>query len=485
MTQIGELAEIVASQNVSEEPEVLAEYSKDQSFAHPVNPQYVVKPQNTEQVQRIVQWANEAGVPIIPVSSGPPHFRGDTVPSLSGMVVDLSGMKRIINISRPERVAMVEPGVTFGELQEALEKEGLRVSMPLSPRQSKSVMGSYLEREPITIPKYHIDASEPLLCLEVIYGSGDLFRTGDAAGPGTIEEQWKVGRFQKFHIGPGQVGFAKLIQGSQGTMGVATWASIRCEILPQIQKLLFMTAQSPERLIELTYWLLRLRLGDECLLLNNQDLACLLAGDSDVGNLKQTLPPWVLILCLAGYEISPEERISYQEKDVTDLARQHGLIPTSAIPGASAKEILDILKKPSREPYWKLRYKGGCHDIFFLTTMDRVPQFIKAMYEIANNHQYPSTDIGIYVQPIQQGRGCHCEFSLPCDPSNPREVEQVRELFMSASDALIKMGGFFSRPYGPWADMVYNRNAAAKEAIRKVKSIFDPNNIMNPGKLCF
>jgi FAD/FMN-containing dehydrogenase len=147
--------------------------------------------------------------------------------------------------------------------------------------------------------------------------------------------------------------------------------------------------------------------------------------------------------------------------------------------------VLDILKKPSEEPYWKLRYKGGCYDIFFLTTMDRVPQFIKAVYEAADSQGYPSTDIGIYIQPIQQGRSCHCEFNLPYDPSNPREVGQVRDLFMSASNKLIEMGGFFSRPYGPWADMVYNRNAAAKEAVQKVKNIFDPNNIMNPGKLCF
>jgi hypothetical protein len=181
----------------------------------------------------------------------------------------------------------------------------------------------------------------------------------------------------------------------------------------------------------------------------------------------------------------PQDRVDYQEKDVIDLARQFGLIPKDAMLGVNTKEVLDILKRPSEEPYWKLRYKGGCHDIFFLTTMEKVPQFIKAVYEAADSQGYPSTEIGIYIQPIQQGRSCHCEFHLPYDPSNAGEVERVRKLFLSASDILIRMGGFFSRPYGLWADMVYNRNAAAKEAVQKVKNVFDPNNIMNPGKLCF
>ena len=53
------------------------------------------------------------------------------------------------------------------------------------------------------------------------------------------------------------------------------------------------------------------------------------------------------------------------------------------------------------------------------------------------------------------------------------------------SEALIKQGAYFSRPYGIWADIVYNRDAANKEMIRTIKGIFDPNNVLNPGKLCF
>ena len=55
----------------------------------------------------------------------------------------------------------------------------------------------------------------------------------------------------------------------------------------------------------------------------------------------------------------------------------------------------------------------------------------------------------------------------------------------AASVALSDRGAFFSRPYGSWADMAYGKDPATAEALRKVKKIFDPNNVMNPGKLCF
>ncbi|MGB2853174.1 MAG: FAD-binding oxidoreductase [Dehalococcoidia bacterium] len=486
MSEKEELIAIVGAEYVFDDPENLELYSRDMSFVRPMKPQYVVKPQNAEEVQGIVKWANNSGMPLIPVSSGPPRFRGDTIPTLGGAVVDLSQMKRIIRINRRNRVAMVEPGLTFGELQPELEKEGLRLPMPLAPRSSKSVIGSLLEREPTIIPKYQWDISDPLLCTEVVFGTGDLFRTGEAAGPGSLEDQWASGQAQTNPMGPFQVDFFRLIQGAQGTMGIVTWASVRCELLPQAHKLLLVPSDRLEGLIDFAYRLLRARLGDELLLLNSFNLAALLGEDADqIRSLREALPPWILIIGIAGYERLPKERIEYQEKDIMDIAQQFGVEPVSAVPGTSAREVLKALSKPSGEPYWKLRFKGGCHDIFFLTTLDRTPEFIGAMYQMAEAKGFHTADMGIYLQPQMQGRACHCEFNLSCDPNNPKEVDRVRALFTSSSENLMKLGAFFSRPYGPWADMAYRRDAESAIASRKVKGIFDPNNVMNPGKLCF
>jgi FAD/FMN-containing dehydrogenase len=149
-----ELARIIDAKNVVDDPETLEGYSNDQSFVLPIKPQLVVKPKNADEVQRILKWANQTSTPLVPVSSGPPHFRGDTVPSLpEAIIVDLTEMKRIIRIDRRNRVVMIEPGVTFNQLQPELAKEGMRLTMPLLPRNNKSVTTSLLEREPTLIRK--------------------------------------------------------------------------------------------------------------------------------------------------------------------------------------------------------------------------------------------------------------------------------------------------------------------------------------------
>jgi len=482
------LVEIVGADNVSFEKAILEEYSKDMSFVNKVKPGCVVRPRNSEDVEKIVKLANETLTPLVPVSSGPPHFRGDTVPTLGGaIIVDLGGMKKIMRVDRKNRVAMCEPGVTFDELISAVEKEGLRLNMPLLPRKSKSVIGSLLEREPVIMPGYHWDISDPLACVEVIFGTGDMFRTGSAAGPGTIEEQWALGLAQTEAAGPQQASWHRLIQGAQGTIGIVTWASMRCELLPKLEEPFLVGSSQLSKILELVHWLIRLRLVRECLVLNSSNMAAIMAKEwlSDYQELKDSLPPWVLFFNIAGYEYLPEERVSYQTKDMMEITQRIGVEPVKTIAKISAYELLEAVHHPSGDPYWKLRYKGACHDIFFLTIYDKLPELIGIMYNAADEAGYPASDLGIYLQPIVQGTNCHCEFNLFYDPENPRESRRVKDLSAVAIKNLAAHEAFFSRPYGESANMIMNRDAATVVALRKVKAMFDPSNIMNPGKLCF
>jgi FAD/FMN-containing dehydrogenase len=481
------LMQIVGKGKVSQEAALLETYARDMSFVNTVKPSYVVKPQNSQTVQNLVKLANETGTPLVPVSSGPPHFRGDTVPSVGGaVVVDLSAMKKIVFVDRARRVAMVEPGVTFNELIPAVEEEGLRLNMPLLPRASKSVLGSMLEREPVLMPKYQWDMSDPLACTGIFFGAGDEFRTGQAAGPGTIEEQWEVGGMQKAPYGPGTASLHRIIQGAQGTMGIVTWASMRCEILPSVEEPFVVGAGEVDTLLELASWLIRLRIVNECFLLNSTDLAAIFSkGPEDFKALKDTFPAWTLFCAVAGYEYLPEERVSSYIKDITDLTQRLGVEARKAVGVLSANEILKTVKKPSTEPYWKLRNKGASQDIFFLTISDKLGDQIKVMEELVDKAGYPAYLLGTYIQPVVQNTGCHCEFTLFYDPDNPKELNRVKELSVSATKALMAKGAFFSRPYGESAGMVLNRDAASIAILNKFKKIFDPNNIMNPGKLCF
>ena len=482
-----ELSEIVGNNNIFDDRKTLEEYSKDFSFVPHITPRCVVRPGNTGEVQGVVRWANEVRTPLVPISSGAPHFRGDTVPSVHGAVIlDLSRMKRIIRIDPRNKVAMVEPGVTFGDLQPELTRAGLSAYMPLAPRNTKSVIGSMLEREPITSPNHHWDGTDPMLCAEIIFGTGDKLRTGEAAGPDTIEEQWKIGNAQMNPYGISQINENELVSGAQGTLGIITWATMKCRSLEKLKRAFLIPSANIAPLIDLTYEMVRSRLGDNFFILNGLNLACLLGrSPREIQGLRDILPIWVMFVSFEGYEPLPEEKVQYQEADLREMAQSCGLRPTTTIPGASAEELSRLLAQPSPEPYWKLRFKGGFHDIFFLMTLDKADGFVAAMPDLAQRYRYLPKDIGVYIQATVQGTSSHCEFNLYYDPTKPAESEATKRLVSQGAEDLANMGAFFSRPYGAWKDTAYRRATDTLNMQRKVKQVFDPNAILNPGKLCF
>ena len=486
MADFDELSRIVGSSNVLEDAATLEAFSGDLSFVPKVRPRSVVRPENAAQVKKVVAWANETLTPLVPVSSGPPHFRGDTVPSVGGaVIVDLSRMKRVLRIDPQNRVAMVEPGVTFSELQAELAKVGLSAYTPLSPRRSKSVIGSMLEREPITMPAHHWDATDPMLCAEIIFGTGDVLRGGEAAGPDTIEEQWEIGKAQMTPMGLSQFNEHRLISGAQGTIGIVTWSTLKCRLISQLNRTFLVPSQNIEPLMELSYRLMRIRLGDHCFILNDLNMACLLAGTTqEIDPLRADLPPWALVVSFEGYGELPQEKVEYQEADFKDMVRSCQMEPVDTLPGTSAEALSVLLSSSSDDPYWKLKYKGGCHDIFFLTTFDKAPEFVSATSALVQSKHSLTDNIGVYIQPIVQGTSCHIEFNLYTDASKHDELNSTKWLVGEGTRELAKKGGFFSRPYGVWRDFAYDGASETVMMQRKVKKIFDPNDILNPAKLC-
>ncbi len=482
-----ELANIVGAERVIDDPETLDAYSRDLSFVKPVKPRLIVKPGNADEVQAIVRWANKTATPLVPVSSGTPRFHGDTVPGVPGaVIVDLSGMKKIMRIDRRNRVAMIEPGVTYDELQPELAKEGMRLTTPLAPRAGKSIVASLLEREPTLIPRQLWASLDPLRCNEIIWGDGNKLVTGDAGMWSSMEDAWKRKQAPAGSTGPGQADFYRFVSAAQGSMGIVTWASVKCEILPAPHKLFFVPAQKPDDLFDFTYRLLKYRYADELLLLNNSSLAYILGDSPDaVKALMKKLPPWLVLVGIAGRSILPEERVAYQEKDILNIAGEFGLKLEASVPGAGGEETLKALTNTSREPFWKLGYKAGYQDIIFMTTLNRTSEFIATVKAVAQANGYPASDIGVHIQPMHQGSNVQCEFIMPFDRDDSREAAKMQKLLTEASEKLIEQGAFFARPYGIWADMAYKRDAQSTRVLKKLKGIFDPNNILNPGKLCF
>jgi len=476
------LAKICGSKNITMDPKNLKQYSKDMSFLKGKSPDLIIWPSKTQKVVKIIKLANQMEFSIIPVSSSSRYrHHGDTIPRKdNSIIMNLTKMRKVISIDKKNRVVMIEPGVTFEQLIPKLRKKSLRLLLPLYPTGTKSVLTSVLEREPIIIPRYHWDTSDPLLCTEVVFGTGDLFRTGTAAGPGTLSQQKKVGQAQVNPMGPTQFSPYRVIQGAQGSLGVVTWATLKLELVPAVQKVFHYHTNNIEELLDFQQKLVKYRLCDETFILNNKNLACLVKNTrNEIEDLANSLLKWNLIYILAGRGDLTNDKLNYLEGDIKDLIRDSNLEHLESSNLIDRNEILNCVNSYTSEP-WRKRYKGSYQDIFFISNFENISNYIKKV-----EGKYPE-NLGIYIQPINQGTSYHCEFDLYYDSKKEKETNELQGKFIEISIDLMDSGAFFNRPYGYWAKEVYARHIKETSiALRKVKSIFDPKNVLNPGVLCF
>ncbi|HUT97237.1 MAG TPA: FAD-binding oxidoreductase [Dehalococcoidales bacterium] len=485
MNRRDKLVEIVGVENFSDDPKALETYAKDFSLLPAGAPEYAVKPKDTQEVQKVIKVANDHSLPVVPVSSWV-HFYGAAIPKKGGIILDLTRMNRIFEVDDFNRRVRFEAGVTWEQLTDHLEEKGFRVMMPLLPHPQRSVLTDNLEREVITNTVY--DYGEPMQSMEVVWPNAEVFRTGSASVMGYPDSPSKGAN----PSGPG-LDFYRFLQAAQGTMGVVTWTNLKTEYITQKDKMFLAPVKDLNEVMEFLYRILRIRIGQECLLLNNTDLAAIMATDmkKEFASLRSSLPPWTLILVISGHYRNPEGKIKYEEKTLNDIIKNE--FPEISfgdnLPGlpGSGEKLLGMLRKPwpKEITYWKNRSKGGCHSLFFITKPTLAPKFIEKMESMASRHGCPESDLGSYIQPIEHNRACQVEFNLFYDPTSRPEVERVRTLASEAAKTLFDQGALFSRPYGEWANMVYDRANGYAAILKRVKKLFDPNNIMNPGNLCF
>ncbi len=479
------LAGVVGSENVSTDIETLKKYSSDTSLMPARMPDVVVRVLTREEVMGVLKYANENSIPVVPRSSGTGTY-GTGIPEQGGIILDLSGMKRIPRVDTRNRWALFEAGVTFGELQEELDKHGMQSLNTLLPRKDKSVMTSVLEREPVLTTKTECD--EPFRTMECVWGTGELMRTGAMSIDAMpAEEMPDKTKSDLCSIGGPGIDWWRLLTGCQGTFCVGTIMNVKIFHKPLQQKLVFLPFENLEDAVRPYYMLMHREIGHECFLLNGYDIASILADDdSEIPALTAKLPKYAIVVNLWGGQFFPEDRLAYEENAVNDIANQLSFPVTEgfeAIQDANV-QLQNMLNGPwEGDVYWKDRQKGGCLEMVFHSGLDKIPGHWELFKSIAGEFGIDSRDLGLYVQPRQRARVCHVEFHIPCDPENAAEVANVKAFQRKAFESLLNAGALFYRPYYDWADAIYARSGYTFETIKKLKKIIDPNGTLNPGKI--
>lgn len=449
-----------------------------------VPPEGIVRPKTINALRDILCAANKHHANITVSSSSGNHRKGGFAAQKDHIHIDLSQWKNIPYINKRNRVCMIDPGVTYEQLLSALKPHGMTVSMPLCPRLGKSVLASVTDREPSTWPNKQWDISDPMASSEFIFGNGEIFRTGAAGGPGSLEKQRAAGGAQKCPLGPSQTDFHRVVQGAQGTMGIITWITLRTEHLPLIQKPFLLGANDLNALARFVYDVQRPGLGEHSFIMDKTATATLFSGtgQGDFSTFFDALPEYLCLQNIAGFNILPEERVAYQTEDIRKIAGKYQLELTEKIGEIHAADMLKTATTPCGEADFRTRVKGDCLSVFFLTTLDRIKELVAIYRTLAEKHGFQRKDTGVYIQPIVQNHACHVEFQTLGDPENSEQKDHIILLEREAVTALSDNRAFFSRPYGASQEIAFNRNPGNMALIKKVKEIFDPNRILNNGK---
>lgn len=467
---ISSLQELVGAQQVITGADQLEKYASDGSFVKSLKPLCAARPSTIEDVQGIVRLANRAGIPLFPYSSGT-TFQGGHIPTERGITVDLSGMNKIDLIDPIARNAIIEPGVTFEQLQQEADKSGLRVMTPVGVPASGSVLATYLECTPLYLwPRYK---TWETLNLKLVLPQGEIMSTGQMALESSDRPYNWTTQFAVIN---------RLFFCAQGTLGIAVKAAVTLTNRFPQRKYLFVSLNGLSRLGECAQRLLHQEANDECFVVNRLYLACLLAtGRKEIEDLKQSIPLWTMVIGLSGND---EAELAYKELDVKDVLASYGLAVSDNLPGVAdaAVRLTREIDHP-RGMLGQRQYRGGCSYIACMASKTQLNGFYDITLRAAVQAAGGAAELGFMIMPLNFGGSYYFEPALYYDPSDPKDAAIKREQFMSVSRSLIHAGGYFPRPYPLWAEQVYFRMGSYHRKIKMIKKMLDPNNIMNPGKL--
>jgi len=429
-------------------------YARDETpDAVPVMPELVVKPATTDEVAAILKLADSHRIPVTPRGGGT-GISGGAVPLPGGIVLSLERMNRILEIDRDNFVATVQPGVILCDLYTAVEEQGLYY--PLYPGEIHSSVGGNVATNAggMRAVKYGVTRNF-VLGLEAVLPSGEIITTG--------------GKYVKCSTG---YDLTQLITGCEGTLAVITAIMLKLIPPPGRREVLFVPFTSLDMAIAAVPAILKSGILPVGIEFFEQDIAAVVEKYTGKELPMHDYAAYLIIII----EAESEAAIEATATELAEICLTSGAVDIF-MPGSerAKRSLLEM-----REKFFPAISSCGRPEIVdAVVPRSRIADFIGEIKALAADAGIPLISYGhagdgnVHLHPMRQG--------------TPEDDVRVKELLKRIFEIGVAMGGTISGEHGLGTVKKEYLPIAADPTkialLQRIKQAFDPNGIMNPGKM--
>jgi glycolate oxidase len=447
------LIDIVGEANYTDSLIDLVSYSYDAS-EHRSRPLCAVWVETAEQVSSILNLANREGIAVVPRGAGT-GLAGSAVPISGGIALDLSHMNRILKISIEDRLVVVQPGVVYEDLEKALTPHGF--FFPPDPSSGKvATLGGNVATNAggLKGAKYGT-TRDYVLGLEVVLPDGRLMNTGS-------KTMKSVSGYD----------LTRLFVGSEGTLGVITEITLKINPKPTATSTALATFDSLEDAGRAISEIMRSGilpsvleiLGRHTILAINQNM-----------DLKL---PEVDAMILAETDGYTQEETDYQIQKAMNVFNENN---SKAVKQArTEEEVIELwaARKSAYAVLARIQTHFALEDI--TVPMGRIADMLKGIEAIAEKHEIQIATFG------HAGDG-NLHPQILYDGYDSDQVKRMEAATAELFQLAIDLGGTLTGEHGiglsKATHMVLEHDPVAMDVMRSIKKMFDPKNILNPGKM--
>ena len=438
-------------QQFSNSKSILEQHTHTMTIHESELPDGVVFAETKEDVQKVVKICSEYKCPIIPFGVGS-SFEGHINAPYGGISIDMNNMNKIINVYQEDLLVVVQPGVTREQLNTHLRDTGL--FFPIDPGANASIGGMTATRASGTNAVRYGTMKDNVIALEVVTPDGQIIKTANKA--------------RKSSAG---YDLTRLMVGSEGTLGITTEITLKLYGIPEViagGRVSFPSVKDATDAVIMT-----VQAGIPVARIEFLDTAQVIA----VNNYSQTNLPEAPLLLLEFH--GSETSVKEQSELFGEIASDFG---GNDFEWTSNNEDRNKLWKARHDAYWSCKAVRPEAEIYSTDVCVPISKLSDCITETIEDMEKNEL-IGPIVSHAGDG---NFHVALLIDKKSDLELKKLDSFLIRISERAIRMDGTCTGEHGVGQGKrkyMLKELGGAVDIMKKVKNAFDPNKIMNPGKL--